>query len=87
MNHSRPQLGYASTGSAPPSRGRRRLIVAACCFGVSWLVWLVVAIATFDSFDDEWFTWMFLVAVIPGTASGVVMFAIVNVVVELCGRD
>ena len=86
MNPRRRQLDYASAGSAAPSHGRW-VIAAGCCFGVSWLVWLVVAIATLDSFDDKWVEWMFLLIGVGGTASGIVLFAVVSVVMNLSGGD
>ncbi|QOV91796.1 hypothetical protein [Humisphaera borealis] len=89
MSRRPPKLNYASgrAGAAPLTTKRRRLIVAACCFGVSWLVWLVIGFVTFDSVDDTWYQWFLFLVGGAGTASGIVMFAIAHVIMELLSSD
>ena len=73
-------LEYASPPAARLSPGRRHAVVAACCFGGSWLAWLLLYKAsTFpDGFSDEVFNWGEAVAVmaLPGTLCGLVLYAL-----------
>jgi len=80
----RTPLDYASADATRTSgHVRRRWIVPLCCFSVSWIVWLIVALATLDSFDDAWLPWVSFITLVAGTASGIVSFAVANVLVEL----
>ena len=87
MTHRPEKLDYAAPSQNPGRAGRHHLIVAGCCFGVSWLVWLGVAIATFDSFDDTWLNWALFLVGLGGTLSGIVVFVIVHVIMQLVHGD
>jgi hypothetical protein len=79
MTDERQLLDYASQRPADYWAGRRRALLAGCCFGGSWLCWLLLyKAATFpDGFPDEVFNWgeAIIIMAVPGTLCGLVLFA------------
>ena len=83
MAPKRPRLNYASARSRGPSAARDHLLLGVGCFGASWLVWLVIALATFDPFDDSLGPWVGFVVAVPGTVCGLVVWVIALLVMHL----
>ena len=71
-----PSLDYAAVRPSRVSAAQRRLIMAACCLGGSWLVWLCIGLATFDPFDDPLVGWLLVTTVGMGTLCGLIVYVV-----------
>jgi hypothetical protein len=65
------------------SAAQRRLILAACCVGASWGVWLWIGLASFDPFDDSLLGWLVLTVGVAGTVCGLVVYVVALLVIWL----
>ena len=75
------QLDYAHSSSRRPSPVWRRVGVMACCFGASWLTWLVIGFAAYDPIEQDLDSLLTAAVAVPGTLCGLILSMVILLVI------